>query len=189
MSSVSPAAIPQSQARPDTVVKPKSKFRKYLPMYLSIAPYFIIFLAFSIIPTVFSLYLAFQKWDGIGQMSFIGFNNFSYAFSDPKFGTAILNTFEIWFMSTIPMLFLALIMALAQPADTLQVRLSDRLLYTKYHIDCGHYIDLQLAIWRAVRPHQHCPDRYAPASRAVAQRFLGHEVGDRLARHLALGRL
>jgi len=111
MSSVSPAAIPQSQARPDTVVKPKSKFRKYLPMYLSIAPYFIIFLAFSIIPTVFSLYLAFQKWDGIGQMSFIGFNNFSYAFSDPKFGTAILNTFEIWFMSTIPMLFLALIMA------------------------------------------------------------------------------
>ncbi|GCE08641.1 carbohydrate ABC transporter permease [Dictyobacter aurantiacus] len=111
MSSVSPIAIPQRQARPDTVVKPKSTFRKYLPMYLSIAPYFIIFLAFSIIPTIFSLYLAFQKWDGIGQMTFIGFNNFTFAFNDPKFGIAILNTFEIWFMSTIPMLFLALIMA------------------------------------------------------------------------------
>ncbi|GHO83645.1 carbohydrate ABC transporter permease [Dictyobacter formicarum] len=111
MSSISPVAVSQHQARQDAVVKPKSKFRKYLPMYLSIAPYFVIFLAFSIIPTVFSLYLAFQKWDGIGQMSFIGFNNFTFALSDPKFGTAILNTFEIWFMSTIPMLFLALIMA------------------------------------------------------------------------------
>ncbi|GCE23794.1 carbohydrate ABC transporter permease [Dictyobacter kobayashii] len=111
MSSVSPVAVSQSGTQQNTVVKPKSNFRKYLPMYLSIAPYFIIFLVFSIVPTIFSLYLAFQQWDGIGKMTFIGFNNFTFAFNDPKFGTAILNTFEIWFMSTIPMLFLALIMA------------------------------------------------------------------------------
>ncbi len=87
------------------------KWRKYLPMYLSIAPFYIVFLAFGIVPVFFSLFLAFQRWDGVGKMQFVGFNNFKFALTDPIFGTAILNTFEIWFMSTIPMLFLALILA------------------------------------------------------------------------------
>ena len=87
------------------------KWRKYLPMYLSIIPFYIVFLAFGIVPTFFSLYLAFQRWDGIGKMQFVGLNNFKYALTDPIFGNAILNTFEIWFMSTVPMLFLALILA------------------------------------------------------------------------------
>jgi cellobiose transport system permease protein len=87
------------------------KWRKYLPMYLSIVPFYIVFLAFGIAPTFFSLFLAFQRWDGVGTMQFVGLNNFKFALTDPIFGTAILNTFEIWFMSTIPMLFLALILA------------------------------------------------------------------------------
>lgn len=113
MSSVNPIALTTGTTQQQTrdVAKPKSKWRKYFPIYLSIAPYYIIFLAFGLIPTIFSLYLAFQKWDGIGKMTFIGWDNFIYAFSDSTLGTAILNTFEIWFMSTIPMLFMALIMA------------------------------------------------------------------------------
>ena len=87
------------------------KWRKYLPAYLSIAPFFILFLVFGLIPTFFSLYLAFQKWDGIGPMTFIGFSNFAYVLTDPIFGQAVRNTFEIWFMSTIPMLFIALVLA------------------------------------------------------------------------------
>jgi cellobiose transport system permease protein len=57
-------------------VRPRSKLRKYLPYYLSIAPYYVVFLAFGIVPIVFSIYLAFQRWDGIGRMQFVGFNNF-----------------------------------------------------------------------------------------------------------------
>jgi cellobiose transport system permease protein len=89
----------------------KGKWRKYLPLYLSVAPFFIVFFCFSLIPTFFSLYLAFQKWDGIEPMQFIGFNNFQYALTDSLFWQAVINTFEIWIMSTIPMLFLALIIA------------------------------------------------------------------------------
>lgn len=115
MSSVSPITLTKSknstQQKSRDVAKTKGTWRKYLPLYLSIAPYYIIFLAFGLIPVIFSLYLAFQKWDGIGKMTFVGWNNFIYAFNDPILGTAILNTFEIWFMSTIPMLVLALVMA------------------------------------------------------------------------------
>ena len=92
-------------------VPPRSKLRQYLPFYLSIAPYYVVFLAFGIIPIVFSIYLAFQRWDGIGRMQFVGLSNFALALTDPVFGKAVLNTFLIWIMSTIPMLFLALILA------------------------------------------------------------------------------
>ncbi|GCF11583.1 carbohydrate ABC transporter permease [Dictyobacter arantiisoli] len=114
MGSVSPITLPQSETKTKSHAasgQQKSKFRKYLPLYLSILPYFVIFLVFSLVPIIFSLYLAFQRWDGIGKMTFVGFNNFTYALTDPLFGTAILNTFEVWIMSTVPMLFLALAMA------------------------------------------------------------------------------
>ncbi|HEY4388624.1 MAG TPA: sugar ABC transporter permease [Ktedonobacteraceae bacterium] len=100
----------KSSLEQETVTRPGT-WRKYLPMYLSIAPFYILFLVFGIVPTFFSLYLAFQKWDGIGAMSFVGLSNFAYVFTDPIFGQAVANTFEIWFMSTIPMLFIALVLA------------------------------------------------------------------------------
>ncbi|GHO61974.1 cytochrome c biogenesis protein [Ktedonobacter sp. SOSP1-52] len=108
--SATPVSIAEKVEKQQTVAR-KSNLRKYLPMYLSIAPFFIIYLCFGIAPVIFSLYLAFQRWDGIGQMNFIGLNNFVFALTDPIFGQAILNTFEIWIISTIPMLALALLLA------------------------------------------------------------------------------
>lgn len=112
MSSVSQVAVAgrEKETEQRTVAR-KSKARQYLPLYLSIAPFFVLFLAFNIIPTIFSLYLAFQRWDGIEPMQFIGLNNFAYIVTDPIFGQALLNTLEIWIMSTIPMLFFALVLA------------------------------------------------------------------------------
>ena len=111
MSSIARVAVPQGKAAERHPATHTGKARKFLPLYLSIAPYYILFLAFGIAPVVYSAYLAFQKWDGIGQMTFIGFGNFTYLFTSTDFGTAVVNTFEIWFMSTIPMLLLALILA------------------------------------------------------------------------------
>lgn len=108
--SATSVSIVEKVEKQQTVAR-KSNLRKYLPMYLSIAPFFIIYLCFGIAPVIFSLYLAFQRWDGIGQMNFIGLNNFVFALTDPIFGQAILNTFEIWIISTIPMLALALLLA------------------------------------------------------------------------------
>ncbi len=110
MSTVTQVGVAAKGAEQSAVSR-GSKLRKYLPRYLSIAPYFILFLAFGIIPTIFSFYLALQKWDGIGTMQFVGFSNFAYVFTDSTFGIAVFNTFAIWFMSNVPMLFIALVLA------------------------------------------------------------------------------
>ena len=81
------------------------------PMYLAIAPFFLLFLVFGLYPTAYSLVLAFQKWNGLGTPTFVGFDNFTNLFTDPTFYLAIRNTFVIFLLSTIPMLILALVLA------------------------------------------------------------------------------
>ncbi len=83
----------------------------YVPMYISIAPFYILFAVFGLFPIFFSLYLSFHSWDGIGAMRFVGLENFRYLVTDPNFWQSIVNTFIIWIISTIPMLVLALILA------------------------------------------------------------------------------
>ncbi|WP_211747312.1 sugar ABC transporter permease [Paenibacillus sp. Marseille-Q4541] len=80
-------------------------------VYTAISPFYLLFAIFGLFPIGFSLYLAFHKWDGIGEMTYNGFNNFSYMLTDPEFWQAVGNTFMIWIYSTIPMLFFALVVA------------------------------------------------------------------------------
>ena len=60
---------------------------------------------------MFSILLSFTDWDGMGEIQFVGFAQYQYLLADPRFWNAVGNTFMIWFMSTIPMLFLALVIA------------------------------------------------------------------------------
>ncbi len=83
----------------------------YLPVYASIAPFYILFAVFGLFPIFFSLYISFHSWDGIGPMRFVGLEQFEYLVTDNNFWISIVNTLVIWIMSTIPMLFLALVIA------------------------------------------------------------------------------
>lgn len=96
--------------RPGQMSRPK-RFREYLPLYLAISPFYIIFAVFGIFPIGFSLYLAFHAWDGIGPMRYVGLEQFRYLLTDSDFWHSILVTFEIWVISTIPMLFIAMVIA------------------------------------------------------------------------------
>ncbi|MCM3749809.1 sugar ABC transporter permease [Paenibacillus pasadenensis] len=80
-------------------------------LYLFISPFFILFLTFSVFPIFFSMYLSVQKWDGLGEMTFVGFKNFSYMFSDPNFWQALVNNVAIWLLANGPMLMVALVLA------------------------------------------------------------------------------
>ncbi|WP_305919226.1 carbohydrate ABC transporter permease [Nonomuraea turcica] len=91
--------------------RPERAWRRYWPQYLSISPFFLLFTVFMLVPVLFSLFLAFHKWDGLGEMEFVGPRNFELLMQDGRFWLALQNTFLIWFMSTIPMLFLALVVA------------------------------------------------------------------------------
>jgi cellobiose transport system permease protein len=81
---------------------------KYLGIYLSISPFFIIFFIFGLFPIGFALYLAFQSWDGIGPMRYVGLDQFQYLITDGTFRKSLWVTLQIWLISTIPMLLLAL---------------------------------------------------------------------------------
>ncbi|MDQ0712531.1 cellobiose transport system permease protein [Streptomyces luteogriseus] len=85
--------------------------RRYVPPLLAISPFYVLFAVFGAFPVVFSVYLSFQDWDGIGDMRFVGLKQYGWLLQDSVFWHAVLNTFEIWFLSTVPMLFLALVLA------------------------------------------------------------------------------
>ncbi|MEV4317452.1 sugar ABC transporter permease [Actinocrispum sp. NPDC049592] len=88
-----------------------AKRLRYLPQYLAISPFFVLFAIFGVYPVLYSLYLAFQKWDGIGPMQFVGLKNFEFLVTDADFWNSVGNTFIIWIMSTVPMTVLALLIA------------------------------------------------------------------------------
>jgi cellobiose transport system permease protein len=83
----------------------------YWRQYVSISPFFLVFVGFNLIPVIFTLYLAFQRWDGLGDMQFAGLDQFRYLWADPVFWHALRNTVVIWIFATFPMLFVALVIA------------------------------------------------------------------------------
>ncbi|HEV2528814.1 MAG TPA: sugar ABC transporter permease [Thermomicrobiales bacterium] len=89
-----------------------TKFRqRYMAQYIAIAPFYILFAIFGLFPIIFALYLAFQNWDGIAPMEYVGLAQFEYLLTDRLFYDSVLNTLIIWVLSTVPMLAFALVLA------------------------------------------------------------------------------
>lgn len=104
-----PAAV--STTKDPVPPKPPSKYRLALPQYAAISPFFILFGVFGAFPILFSIWISFHSWDGIGAMKWVGLEQYSYLLGDPKFWQSIGNTLIIWVLSTVPMLLLALVIA------------------------------------------------------------------------------
>ncbi|WP_404455447.1 sugar ABC transporter permease [Virgibacillus necropolis] len=79
--------------------------------YLYIAPFFIIFGAIGLYPTLFSMYLAFQDWNGLSPMIFVGLDNFRVVLADPLFWKSVYNTIVIGLMGTAPQLVIGIVLA------------------------------------------------------------------------------
>ncbi|MFF7312577.1 ABC transporter permease subunit [Streptomyces sp. NPDC008137] len=105
-----PAADERPPARRTRSTTPGGR-RRHIPPLLAISPFYVLFAVFGAFPIVFSVYLSFQDWDGIGDMRFVGFKQYGWLLQDSVFWHSVLNTFEIWLLSTVPMLFLALVLA------------------------------------------------------------------------------
>lgn len=71
----------------------KLKRRNTLIAWSFIAPNFIGFFLFTLIPVVFSLVLAFMKWDSFTTPEFVGLGNFSKMMTDETFWISLKNTF------------------------------------------------------------------------------------------------
>ncbi|AZP92511.1 ABC transporter permease [Enterococcus mundtii] len=80
----------------------KLKRKNTLIAWSFIAPNFIGFLIFTLVPVVFSLILAFMKWDSFSTPEFVGLQNFTRMLSDDTFWISLKNTF-LYTISVVPL--------------------------------------------------------------------------------------
>jgi cellobiose transport system permease protein len=85
--------------------------RDRIAPYAYIAPFFLVFGVFGLVPFLFTFYIALFEWNPIGDQTFIGVDNFTRMLADPRFWNATGNTISIWLLSTIPQLLVALLLA------------------------------------------------------------------------------
>ncbi|MFI6796595.1 carbohydrate ABC transporter permease [Streptosporangium canum] len=111
MGVVTPAR-PAAKARPARAAT-RVRHRDGWWAALFLAPQVLGLLAFLVFPLGFAVVLAFMKWDGLGEKSWVGFDNFAAQLSDPDFGTAVWNTVKLAFLTVPAGLALALLIALA----------------------------------------------------------------------------
>lgn len=79
--------------------------------YLFIAPFYVSFLIFGLYSTLFSFYLSFVDWKGLGPMKFVGLKNYIALLKDKVFIQSMENGFLLFFMYVPLMTFLALVLA------------------------------------------------------------------------------
>ncbi|MDE6128838.1 MAG: sugar ABC transporter permease, partial [Lachnospiraceae bacterium] len=80
--------------------------KRDLVAYSFIAPNFIGFCVFTLIPIVFAFALAFMKWDGSNPIQWAGIGNFTRLTDDIFFRAALKNTI-IYCIGTVPLTMIA----------------------------------------------------------------------------------
>ena len=87
------------------------RFKRNIAPYIFIAPFFILFSIFMLYPILFSFRISLTKWDGMGTMKWVGFDNYIKLLSDPIFIQTIKNGIVMFLMYVPLMILLALIFA------------------------------------------------------------------------------
>ncbi|WRP07073.1 sugar ABC transporter permease [Rossellomorea aquimaris] len=80
--------------------------------YVFIAPFWIIFLIFSIYPVALTFYYSFTNYSGSGTAEVVGLANYARLLSDSYFVEAFFNTWKIWGINFALQIGLALVLAL-----------------------------------------------------------------------------
>ncbi|MGM0752029.1 MAG: carbohydrate ABC transporter permease [Bacillota bacterium] len=80
--------------------------------YLFIAPFWIIFLIFSIYPVALTFYYSFTNYTGSGTAEVVGLANYTRLLTDSYFVEAFFNTWKIWGINFVLQIGLALVLAL-----------------------------------------------------------------------------
>jgi len=80
--------------------------------YAFIAPFYVLFLIFSVFPVFYSLFISFQKWSGFDRPRWIGAKNYGDLLRDPSLWSALANTVTIWLGNVFLVVGLGFVMAL-----------------------------------------------------------------------------
>lgn len=111
---------PPDGRRPRSAVKAESPRRRSLTRldlkfspYLYVLPFFVLFAIFGAYPIGYTVWIALTDRSPLNAtISFVGLDNFVELFTnDPQFWNAVVNTFGMFVMSTVPQLLIALMLA------------------------------------------------------------------------------
>ena len=80
----------------------RSRRREAITFYLTISPWLIGFLAFTLVPMGIALYLGFTRWDLFGAPKWVGLGNYTRMLTDPLFIQALKVT-TIYTLVYVPM--------------------------------------------------------------------------------------
>lgn len=105
------------------------EIRRNAHAYLFISPFYILMAVFMLFPTLFSLYMSFFDWRGMGARTFVGLENYRLVFQDPDFGTALFNTAYIWIGHLPLLLLVSLVLAAILNSRGLRGRQAFRAVY------------------------------------------------------------
>lgn len=77
-------------------------FRRYLPHYLMIAPFMVLFAVFFLYPILSGLYYSFHDWNGVRAPEFVGAANYTKILASRDFSRAMGNLFA-YIAITVPL--------------------------------------------------------------------------------------
>ena len=101
----------------EAVIERKDKgfmyaLRKYRAPYIFIAPFFIMFLVFQLIPVVWTFFISFYQWRGYGTMRWVGLRNYAVMLQNTAVVESFFNTVWYWVVCVIGVLIAGLLIAM-----------------------------------------------------------------------------
>jgi len=90
--------------------------------YIFVAPFFILFAAFSLYPLLYALRLSFTYWHGDGAPRFIGLSNYTFLLTDSLFWQSLANSAILWLLIVPIQTIFAVLAAVALSGQALRFR-------------------------------------------------------------------
>ena len=94
--------------------------------YYFCIPFVVVYLIFSLYPTIYTALLGFTNSKGMGNINwqFISdpFRNFEVILRNRSFKTSIVNTFQIWIMNFTPQILIALVLTAWFTSPSIRLR-------------------------------------------------------------------
>ncbi|MCL3837434.1 carbohydrate ABC transporter permease [Aeromicrobium duanguangcaii] len=77
-----------------------------------VSPYFLVFAVFGLFPLIYTAWVSMHEWTLLaGKVEFIGLENYRELMVDSAFWRAMVNTFGIFVLATVPQLVVATVLA------------------------------------------------------------------------------
>lgn len=123
--------VPPKVKTQEMAVGTNTLLRKILP-YIMIAPAMVTSIVFLIYPIIYMFYLSFYNWNMLGEMKFIGFDNYVSLLTDPEFMQVLLNTCQFTFWTVSGSLSLGLAFALYLKKSSKMNNIIQTIMFTPY---------------------------------------------------------